>query len=72
MARAFPGAQWINNRSANAGDTKDTGSIPGWGRSTGVGKGNPVFSPGKSHGQRSLVGYSPGGRREPDATENTS
>ena len=30
---------------------------------------SPVFLPGKSHGQRSLVGYSPSGRKESDATE---
>ena len=29
----------------------------------------PVFLPGKSHGQRSLVGYSPWGREESDTTE---
>ena len=29
----------------------------------------PVFSPGEPHGQRSLGGYSPWGRKEPDATE---
>ena len=29
----------------------------------------PVFLPGKSHGQRSLVGYSPWGRRGSDMTE---
>ena len=29
----------------------------------------PVFSPGKSHGQRNLVGYSPWGRKESDTTE---
>ena len=29
----------------------------------------PVFLPGKSHGQRSLVGYSPWGRRELDTTQ---
>ena len=29
----------------------------------------PVFSSGKSHGQRSLVGYSPGVRKESDTTE---
>ena len=29
----------------------------------------PVFLPGESHGQRSLVGYSPGGRKESDMTE---
>ena len=29
----------------------------------------PVFLPGKSHGQRSLVGYSPWGHKELDTTE---
>ena len=29
----------------------------------------PVFLPGKSHGQRSLVGYSPRGHKELDTTE---
>ena len=29
----------------------------------------PVFLPGKSHGQRSLVGYCPWGRKESDTTE---
>ena len=29
----------------------------------------PVFLPGKSHGQRSLVGYSPWGHKESDTTE---
>ena len=29
----------------------------------------PVFLPGKSHGQRSLAGYSPWGRKELDTTE---
>ena len=29
----------------------------------------PVFLPGESHGQRSLVGYSPRGHREVDTTE---
>ena len=31
----------------------------------------PVFSPRESHGQRSLVGYSPQGRKESDMTEVT-
>ena len=34
------------------------GSVPGLGRASGEGNGNP-FLPGKSHGQRSLVDYSP-------------
>ena len=29
----------------------------------------PVLLPGKSHGQRSLVGYSPWGHKESDTTE---
>ena len=31
----------------------------------------PVFLPGESHGQRSLVGYSPWGHKESDTTEAT-
>ena len=31
----------------------------------------PVFLPGESHGQRSLVGYNPEGRKESDRTEGT-
>ena len=31
----------------------------------------PVFSPGDSHGQRSLAGYSPWGPKESDTTEAT-
>ena len=30
----------------------------------------PVFLPGKSHGQRNFVGYSPWGRKESDAAEH--
>ena len=29
----------------------------------------PIFFPGKSHGRRNLVGYSPWGRKESDMTE---
>ena len=45
--------------------------IPGSGRSPGEGNSNPLqyFSPGKSHGWRSLVGYSPCGHKELDMTE---
>ena len=61
---------------ASAYDAGDLGLIPGWERSSGEGDGNPFqysFLPGKSHG-RSLVGYSPWGRRvhgvaESDTTE---
>ena len=39
----------VQNPPANA---RDAGSIPGSGRCPGVGSGNPVFLPGKFHGQR--------------------
>ena len=56
---------------ASAYNAGDPGSIPGLGRSPGEGNGNPLpaFLPGKSHGERSLVGYSPWGRKESDMTE---
>ena len=48
----------VKNLTANAGDIRDTGSIPVSGRSPGGGHDNPlVFLPGESHGQRSLAGY---------------
>ena len=47
--------------ACNAGDL---GSIPGSGRSPGEGNGNPLqYSCLKSHGQRSLTGYSPWGHK---------
>ena len=35
----------VKNVSANAGDTKDTGLIPGLGRSPGGGNGKPLQYP---------------------------
>jgi len=32
----------VKNSSANAGDARDVGLIPGWGRSPGGGNGNPL------------------------------
>ena len=54
-------AQLVKNLFANSGDARDAGSIPGSGGSPGEGKWQciPVFWPGESHGQRSLIGYSP-------------
>ena len=51
----------------------DLGLIPGSGRSPGEGKWQPtaVFLPGESHGQRSLVGYSPWDHKESDTAEHT-
>ena len=34
-------ALMVKNPSANAGDARDMGSIPGWGRSPGLGNCNP-------------------------------
>ena len=52
----------------NAGDL---GLIPGMGRSPGGGHGNPVqYSCLENpHGQKSLVGYSPRGRKELEMTK---
>ena len=44
----------VKKPPTNAGDIRDTGSIPGPGRSQGGGRGNPVFLSGESHGQMSL------------------
>ena len=52
-------ARVVKNPPTNAGDIRDAGSIPGWGRSPGGGQPTPVFLPEESHGQRSLVGYTP-------------
>ena len=64
----FPQRSVGKESACNAGDP---GSIPGLGRSSGEGNGNPLqyFLPGKSHGQRSLVGYSSWGHKESDTTE---
>ena len=61
----------MKNPPANAADARDPGSILGLGRSPGEGKGNPLQYPylKKSHGQRSLAGYSPCGLKESDTTE---
>ena len=48
----------LKNLTANAGDA---GSIPGSGRSPGEGNGNLLQYYVKSHGQKSLAGYSPWG-----------
>ena len=58
----------VKNLPDSAGDIRDMGLIPGSGRFPGEGiswrrEPTPVFLPGESHGQRSLVGYSPWGRK---------
>jgi len=59
----LPGGSEVKAPACNVGDQ---GSIPGvgkipWRRKW---KPTPVLLPGESHGERSLVGYSPRGRKE--------
>ena len=61
----------VKNPSANAGGTRDSEFNPWvekipWSRKW---QSIPVFLPGKFHGQRNLVCYSPWGRKESDTTE---
>ena len=68
LGKEFPGDLDGKASVYNAGN-------PGW--DPWVGKipwrrkwqSTPVLLPGKSHGQRSLVGYSPWGHKESDTTE---
>ena len=64
---AFQVVLVVKNPPANAGDLRHefdpwVGKIP-WRRKW---QPTPVFLPGRSHGQRSLAGYSPQGRKESD------
>ena len=64
----FPGGSEGKASACNAGDP---GLIPGLGRCPGEGNENPLQYSclEKSHGQMSLVGYSPWGCKESDTTE---
>ena len=42
IQEGFPGGAVVKNPSANAGDARAEGAIPGSGRSPGVGNGNPL------------------------------
>ena len=64
----FPGGSNNKQFSCNSGDLS---SVPGledlpWTREW---QPTPIFLPGESHGQRSLVDYSPWGLKESDMTE---
>ena len=64
----------IKNLPDKKGDIRDVGSIPGLGRSLGVGNGNPLQYSclGNSMDRRSLVGYRPWGCKESDMVERLS
>ena len=55
----------LKNTPANTVDVRDMGPIPGSGRSPGGGHGNPLQCSDleNPHGQRSLAGYGPWGRK---------
>ena len=56
----FPGDTSGKEPATNAGDIRDMGSIPEWGRSLDEEfQPTPVFLPGESHGQKSLTGCNP-------------
>ena len=64
---------WLNGKES-ACSTGEADLISGSGRFPWSRKWQPtpIFLPGKSHGQRSLVGYSPWGYNELDVTERTA
>ena len=65
----------VRHSPANAGDTRDLGSIPGSGRSPRGGNGNPLqYSCMENYMDRGAWGggYSPWGRKESDTTEHTT
>ena len=71
LPKPIPGKPWwfsSKESTCNAGDVRDRGSISGSGRSPGGGNGNLLQYSclEKSHGQKSLAGYSPQGRKESD------
>jgi len=52
----FPAGSGVKNLPVNAGNARDEGSIPRWGRSPGGGHGNPLqYSCLETQGQRSLA-----------------
>ena len=56
----------VKNSPVMQGDARDEGLSFPWRRKW---QPTPVFLPGKSHGWRSLAGYSPWGHTESDMTE---
>ena len=71
VSRGFPGGSNSKGSAWNVGDLGlilVVGKIP-WRKEWHP---TPVFLPGEFHGQKSLVGYSPWGRKESDMTESLS
>ena len=70
----FPNGLAGKQSACNARGTGKVSSIPGLGRSPWKRKWQPtlVFLPGKSHEQRSLMGYSLWGQKELEVTERVT
>ena len=70
FSKGFPGGWVIKNPPAVQGGwfEPQVGKIP-WRKTWQL---TPVFLPGKSHGQRSQVGYSPWGHKELDMMKRHS
>ena len=64
----------VKNLPASAGDARDAGSIPGWGRSPGEGNGSPLQNSCLENpmDRGALRVYSPQGHKELDMTEETA
>ena len=71
LSIGFPGDTVVKNLPANAGDARDTSSIPGLGRSPGGDRQpTPLFLLRISHGQRSRQAIQSMGLQELDTTEH--
>ena len=68
MSMSFPVGAVVKNWPASAGDIKRDIKRHKERRKW---QPTPVFLPGESHGQRSLVGFSPQGHKKSDMTEHT-
>ena len=70
-SQQYLGNSLVTDGKVSACNAGDLGSIPGSGRPPGGGHGTPLQYSclGNPHGQRSLVGYSPWGRKESVTTE---
>ena len=62
----FP--RWLSGKKNPPAIAGDESLMPGSVRSPEEWQPTPVFLPGKSHGQRSLLGYGPWGCKELDTT----
>ena len=71
LIQGFPGG--ASGKEPACQYVRNMNSVPGPGRSPRgrAWQPTPVFLPGKSRGQRSLMGYSPQSHKEPDIAEAT-